>query len=158
MYESIDKSKRNKTWIIILSSILLISIGVIYWQNQSINEDEKGIAELKESLKNLTKEIKSIKLKKHIVEVKKDSLQRNLDYLWQYKPLVQATKFRDQIGENFNFHPGDRVRLKSDSTIVVLTDILVGGNRYNYFIKFIGKNNKGNIVELSPIEIEKFKQ
>jgi len=155
MYEIVDKAKRNKIWIILLCSTLLISLGVIYWQNKSIKEDEKGIAELKESLKNLTEEIKSVKFKKHIVEVKKDSLQRNLDYLWQYKPLVQATKFRDQIGNNFNFHPGDRVRLKSDSSLVVITDILVGGNQYNYFIKFIVKNNKGNTIELSPVEIEK---
>ena len=69
--------------------------------------------------------------------------------------MVQASKFRDDVGANFNFHPGDRVRLKSDSSVVVLMDILIGGNRYNYFIKFIAKNNKGNVVELSPIEIEK---
>jgi hypothetical protein len=155
MYESVDKPKRNKIWIIVLSSILFITIGVIYWQNKSIQEDEKGIAELKESIKLLTKEIKNVKIKKHVVEIKRDSLQRNLDYLWQYKPLVQSSKFRDQIAANFNFHPGDRVRLKSDSSIVLVTDILVGGNRYNYFIKFIIKNNKGNTLEISPLEIEK---
>ena len=71
--------------------------------------------------------------------------------------MVQASKFRDDVGANFNFHPGDCVRLKSDSSLVVLTDILIGGNRYNYFIKFIAKNNKGTLVELTPLEIEKIK-
>ena len=156
MNELLDKSKRNKKWIIILSSIILISICIIFWQNKSIKEDEKGIKELKESLNQLNFEIKSVKRKKYEVEINRDSLQRNLDYLWQYKPLVQATKFRDQIGSTFDFEPGDLVRLKTDSSAVLITDILVGGNKYNYFVKFLVKNNKGAIVEVSPLEIESF--
>lgn len=156
MSELTEKSKINKKWIIILTSIILITICIIFWQNKSIEEDEKGIKELKESIKLLTMEIKSVKRKKFEVEVNRDSLQRNLDYLWQYKTLVQSTKFRDQISSNFNFEPGDRVRLKTDSSAVIVTDILVGGNRYNYFVKFLVKNNKGAIVEVSPLEIESF--
>ena len=45
MNELVDKSKRNKKWIIILTSIILITISIIYWQNKSIKEDEKGISE-----------------------------------------------------------------------------------------------------------------
>ena len=156
MSELTEKSKINKKWIIILTSIILITICIIFWQNKSIEEDEKGIKELKESIKLLTMEIKSVKRKKFEVEVNRDSLQRNLDYLWQYKPLVQSTKFRDQIGSNFDFKPGDLVRLKTDSSAVLVTDILVGGNKYNYFVKFLVKNNKGAVVEVSPLEIVKF--
>ena len=156
MSELTEKSKINKKWIIILTSIILITICIIFWQNKSIEEDEKGIKELKESIKLLTIEIKSVKRKKFEVEVNRDSLQRNLDYLWQYKPLVQSTKFRDQIGSNFDFKPGDLVRLKTDSSAVLVTDILVGGNKYNYFVKFLVKNNQGSLVEVSPLEIESF--
>ena len=156
MNELVDKSKRNKKWIIILTSIILITISIIYWQNKSIKEDEKGISELKENINHLNLQIKSIKRKKYEVEINRDSLQRNLDYLWQYKTLVQSTKFRDQISSNFNFEPGDRVRLKTDSSAVIVTDILVGGNRYNYFVKFVVKNKKGEVLEVSPLEIEKF--
>jgi hypothetical protein len=101
--------------------------------------------------------MKTIKNKKREVEINRDSLQKNLNYLWQYKTLVQSTKVRDQVGDNFNFHPGDRVRLKADSSIVVITDLMVGGNRYNYFVKFLIKNNKGLQSEVSPIEIEQIK-
>ena len=156
MNQLVDKSKRNKKWIIILTSIILITISIIYWQNKSIKEDEKGISELKENINQLYLQIKSIKRKKYEVEINRDSLQRNLDYLWQYKTLVQSTKFRDQISLNFNFEPGDRVRLKTDSSAVIITDILVGGNRYNYFVKFVVKNKKGEVLEVSPLEIEKF--
>ena len=100
--------------------------------------------------------MKFIERKKYEVEINRDSFQRNLDYLWQYKPLVQSTKFRDQIGSNFDIKPGDLVRLKTDSSAVLVTDILVGGNKYNYFVKFLVKNNKGSLVEVSPLEIESF--
>lgn len=155
MYESVDKAKRKKIWFLILGGVIVLSIGIIYWQNDSISKEEQNQKKLQEQLALLATEIKSLKQKNYIVSSKKDSLQNNLNYLWHYKPLVQSSKFRDDVGANFNFHPGDRVRLKSDSSIVVLTDILIGGNRYNYFIKFMAKNNKGNAVELSPIEIEK---
>jgi hypothetical protein len=49
------------------------------------------------------------------------------------------------------------VRLKADSSVVVITDLMVGGNRYNYFVKFLVKNNKGLQSEVSPIEIEQIK-
>ena len=155
MYESVDKAKRKKIWFLILGGVIVLSIGIIYWQNRSISKEEANRTKMEEQLALLATEIKSLKQQNYIVTSKKDSLQNNLNYLWQYKPLVQASKFRDDVGANFNFHPGDRVRLKSDSSVVVLTDILIGGNRYNYFIKFIAKNNKGNVVELSPIEIQK---
>jgi hypothetical protein len=155
MYESVDKAKRKKIWFLILGGVIVLSIGIIYWQNRSISKEEANRTKMEEQLALLATEIKSLKQQNYIVTSKKDSLQNNLNYLWQYKPLVQASKFRDDVGANFNFHPGDRVRLKSDSSLVVLTDILIGGNRYNYFIKFIAKNTKGMMVELTPLEIEK---
>jgi hypothetical protein len=50
----------------------------------------------------------------------------------------------------------NHVKLKTDSSAVIVTDILVGGNRYNYFVKFVVKNKKGEVLEVSPLEIEKF--
>ncbi len=36
----------------------------------------------------------------------------------------------------------NHVKLKTESSAVIVTDILVGGNRYNYFVKFVVKNKK----------------
>jgi hypothetical protein len=44
--------------------------------------------------------------------------------------------------------------MKTDSSIVIVTDILLGGNDYNYFLKFLIKNKKGESKEVSPLEIE----
>jgi uncharacterized protein (DUF3084 family) len=152
-----NQSKKNQRWIIILAVSVVITIGVIYWQNQSLKEDQMGIATLESNIEQLKQEMNTIKNKKREVEINRDSLQKNLNYLWQYKTLVQSTKVRDQVGDNFNFQPGDRVRLKADSSVVVITDLMVGGNRYNYFVKFLIKNNKGLQSEVSPIELEQIK-
>jgi uncharacterized protein (DUF3084 family) len=152
-----NQSKKNQRWIIILAVSVVITIGVIYWQNQSLKEDQMGIATLESNIEQLKQEMNTIKNKKREIEINRDSLQKNLNYLWQYKTLVQSTKVRDQVGDNFNFQPGDRVRLKADSSVVVITDLMVGGNRYNYFVKFLIKNNKGLQSEVSPIELEQIK-
>lgn len=149
--------KKLKPWIIVLIVLVVITLGIIYWQNQSLKADEMGMAALKSNIEQLQKEMKLIQRKKHEVEINRDSLQKNLDYLWQYKTLVQASKVRDQVGGNFKFYPGDRVRLKVDSSVVVITDLMVGGNRYNYFVKFLVKNNKGTQLEVSPLELEEIK-
>jgi len=157
MEDTINPQKKLKPWLIVLIVLVVITLGVIYWQNQSLKADEIGMAALKSNIEQLQKEMKLIQRKKHEVEINRDSLQKNLNYLWQYKTLVQASKVRDQVGANFNFYPGDRVRLKADSSVVVITDLIVGGNRYNYFIKFLVKNNKGTQSEVSPLELEEIK-
>lgn len=148
---------KTKKWIIVLVILVVITLGFIYWQNQTLKEDQMDITALKSNIEQLKQEMKTIKNKKREVEINRDSLQKNLDYLWQYKTLVQASKVRDQVGGNFNFYPGDRVRLKVDSSVVVITDLMVGGNRYNYFVKFLVKNNKGSQLEVSPLELEEIK-
>lgn len=153
----INTPKKTKPLIIILIILMLIALGVIYWQNQSLEADQMGITELKSNVEQLQQEMKLIQRKKRELEINRDSLQKNLDYLWQYKTLVQASKVRDLVGANFNFQPGDRVRLKADSSVVVITDLMVGGNRYNYFVKFLVKNNKGTQSEVSPLELEEIK-
>jgi uncharacterized protein (DUF3084 family) len=157
METTINPPKNTKPWIIILCITVVITLGIILWQNQSLKDDQIGIAGLKLNVEKLQQEMNTIKNKKREVEINRDSLQKNLNYLWQYKTLVQSTKVRDQVGDNFNFQPGDRVRLKADSSVVVITDLMVGGNRYNYFVKFLIKNNKGLQSEVSPIELEQIK-
>ena len=100
---------------------------------------------------------KILKKTNFIVNYQKDSLKRNLDFLWVYKTLVQTARLRDQIGEKFDFTPGDVVRMKCDSSLVVVTDVITGGNQYNYYVRFLVKNKKGLSFEVSPLELAVFK-
>ncbi len=156
--EPTEPKSSNKKTIIIAGLIIAIISSVLYFQfiNQSKEEKEyqTTVLELKQNVQVLQKQLKSIKKEKTIVSFEKDSLKKNLNYLWGYKPLVMTSYLRDRITANFDYKPGDLVRMKADSSIVIVTDILLGGNDYNYFLKFLIKNKKGESKEVSPLEIE----
>jgi len=156
--EPTEPKSSNKKTIIIAGLIIAIISSVLYFQfiNQSKEEKEyqTTVLELKQNVQILQKQLKSIKKEKTIVSFEKDSLKKNLNYLWGYKPLVMTSYLRDRITANFDYKPGDLVRMKTDSSIVIVTDILLGGNDYNYFLKFLIKNKKGESKEVSPLEIE----
>ncbi len=156
--EPTEPKSSNKKTILIAGLIVTIISSVLFFQfiNQSKEEKEyqSTVLELKENVQILQKQLKSIKKEKTIVSFEKDSLKKNLNYLWGYKPLVMTSYLRDRITANFDYKPGDLVRMKADSSIVIVTDIILGGNDYNYFLKFLIKNKKGESKEVSPLEIE----
>lgn len=149
----------RKTYIYItIISLFIVCVLVIYFQRKSLKEEEalysKSMTEMTNDIIQLKEELKSLRKEKMIVSHKKDSLQHNLDYLWLYKTLVQTAKLRDDVGEKFSFKPGDKVRLKADSSGVVITDMVVGGSEFNYYVRFKVKNKKGESFEVSPLELE----
>jgi hypothetical protein len=160
--EPTEPKSSNKKTIFIAGLIIAIISSVLYFQfiNQSKEEKEyqTTVIELKQNVQILQKQLKSIKKEKTIVSFEKDSLKKNLNYLWGYKPLVMTSYLRDRITATFDYKPGDLVRMKADSSIVLVTDIVLGGNDYNYFLKFLIKNKKGEIKEVSPIEIQSIKK
>ena len=152
----------NKKILLVVCLILSITFTFLYFQLKNQSEEEKEyqstVSELKQNLQLLQNQLKSIKKEKTIVSFEKDSLKKNLNYLWGYKPLVMTSYLRDRITANFDYKPGDIVRMKTDSSIVLVTDIVLGGNEYNYFLKFLIKNRKGECKEVSPLEVESLKK
>ena len=160
--ETTEQKSSTKKILLVIGLILSVTCTILYFQLKSQTEEEKiyqsTVSELKQNVQLLQKELKSIKKEKTIVSFEKDSLKKNLNYLWGYKPLVMTSYLRDRITSNFNYKPGDLVRMKTDSSLVVVTDIILGGNEYNYFIRFLIKNRKGESKEVSPLEIEALKK
>jgi len=154
-----DKRERKKVFYITISVVFIICLLVIYFLNKSMNAEEenynKSVKEMSLDIKRLKSESKELKSINSEMKFMKDSLQKNMDFLWIYKTLVQSSKLRDEVGTTFSFKPGDKVRLKMDSTAVLITDLVLGGNTFNYYIRFIVKNNKGLTSEVSPLEIER---
>ena len=159
MEEKENKSK-IKVWLGV-GFVIVISVTVIYFQRNFNKKEElayeKQVSVLKEKLSRLDYDSKILKKTNFIVNYQKDSLKRNLDFLWVYKTVVQTARLRDQIGEKFDFTPGDVVRMKCDSSLVVVTDVITGGNQYNYYVRFLVKNKKGLSFEVSPLELAVFK-
>lgn len=163
--EPAESNSSNKKTILISGLVVFVISFVLYFQFKNQSEEEKvyqsTVNELKNNIEILQEQLKTIKKEKTIVSFEKDSLKKNLNYLWGYKPLVMTSYLRDRITANFDYKPGDLVRMKTDSSVVIVTDIILGGNDYNYFLKFLIKNKKGETKEVSPLEIEalnKYKQ
>lgn len=163
--EPAESNSSNKKTILISGLVVFVISFVLYFQFKNQSEEEKvyqsTVNELKNNIEILQEQLKTIKKEKTIVSFEKDSLKKNLNYLWGYKPLVMTSYLRDRITANFDYKPGDLVRMKTDSSLVIVTDIILGGNDYNYFLKFLIKNKKGETKEVSPLEIEalnKYKQ
>lgn len=66
----------------------------------------------------------------------KDSLKRENAQLSVYKTLTKAMVHRDEAAVLLAYKSGQTAHLKRDSSRVVITGIIVGGNKYNYFIQY----------------------
>lgn len=158
MIETEKITKRKKIIYISIASLILFAGILIYLQRKSQQEEaalySRTYCDLNSKMIALHQEIRNLRNENSEINFMKDSLQNNMDYLWAYKTLVQSSRLRDDVGVNFKFKPGDIVHLKMDSSKVVITDLVIGGNVYNYYIRFLVKNNKGIGFEVSPLEIE----
>ncbi len=79
-----------------------------------------------------------------------DSMQKAIKELYAYQPLTSEMIQRDKIRSTMKYQPGDFARMKIDSSKVLIVDIVAGGDKYNYTLKY--KIQKGHNIheEISP--------
>jgi len=86
---------------------------------------------------------------------KADSLLNQVILLSKYKSLSISMSYRDDATKDLKFKIGDVVRYKIDSNRVVITDVIIGGAEYNYYIHYkIASKDKE--FEVIPELVEKF--
>jgi hypothetical protein len=73
--------------------------------------------------------------------------------LWPHRSLVHNARLRDRVSEGLTFKPGDIALLKQDSSRVVITDIIVGGNAFTYYVNYLVRTSKGENKQVSPYEL-----
>lgn len=66
----------------------------------------------------------------------KDSLQREVNQLSIYKSLTKSMVFRDEAVKLLPHKVGDIVYTKNDSVKGVIEDVIIGGSKYNFYIKY----------------------
>jgi len=99
-----------------------------------------------EMQKQLNKEL----LEKTSCVSTKDSLFRENTKLSIYKTLTQAMVYRDDITKQLKYKVGEMVYIKSDSARVVIEDIVIGGSKYNFYVKYKVKYKDNTSQELVP--------
>lgn len=123
---------KNKSLLYICIGLLVLAIGVWGYYNlltsairDSVEQRNKYETELnKKSLDNLT------------ANNKIDSLFKVNTELSKYKALTQAMLHRDEATSQLKHKIGDVAYMKNDSSRVIVEDVLIGGGKYDYYVKF----------------------
>lgn len=123
---------RTKSILYVCIGLLVVAIGVWGYYNlmvsairSSVEERKKYEAEInKKSLDNLT------------ANNKIDSLFKINTELSKYKTLSQAMLHRDEATKQLKYKIGDVVFMKNDSSRVIVEDVLIGGGKYDYYVKY----------------------
>ncbi len=79
-----------------------------------------------------------------------DSLfKTNMSYN-KYRHAAESEAFRDSVSRRMEYKPGDFAYRKSDSSKVVVTDILIGGGLYDYYFRYRIMDKTGTELEIKP--------
>jgi uncharacterized protein YpmS len=120
-------NKKIVFWICGVLTIFAITIFVLMFMSMENNRkalEEANKTILKEQTINST------------CSVTRDSLSMINTELSKYKALSQAMIHRDEATSQLKHKVGDMVYLKNDSSRVVIEDVLIGGGKYNYYVKY----------------------
>lgn len=117
-------------WSIVFGiALAILAFTPLFWSIHKANENQKVLVENKDKLL-VEQSISST------CSTTRDSLTRINIELSKYKTLTQAMLHRDEAISQLKHKIGDIVIMKSDSARVVIEDVLIGGGKYNYYIKF----------------------
>jgi hypothetical protein len=158
--EEPDQTKK-RLWITVIVIVVFSSLIIFLLYKNLSDEDQlrrSQVKEMREEINELNSSIKELSKLKRSLTKSRDSLQQNVDYIWPMRSLVYNAKLRDKVLADLELKPGDACRRKSDSSTVVITDVIVGGNQYTYFVNYRARNKKGETFDYSPIELEPLKK
>ena len=81
---------------------------------------------------------------------KRDSLAKEVKQLSIYKSLTKAMVHRDEATSLLKYKVGDMVYCKRDSSHVVIYDIVIGGSKYEYYIRYRILHKDNSTEEVIP--------
>ena len=83
------------------------------------------------------------------------NLNATIKSMSRHKALRDAMTARDSAVSQLPAYTGQIVMIKPDSTVGVIQDVIIGGNEYEYFVRYRINTVKGEFVEVSPEMIYK---
>ena len=138
-----EEKKMNKKIIWICVFVFLFSIIMYSGMIWAIVNDKKDLKEVNSKLL-IEQSLNST------CSYQRDSLVQEVNNLSNYKALASAMSNRDKATSSLKYKVGDRVYLKSDSSRVVISDIIVGGSTYEYYIKYKVLHKDNLLEEIKP--------
>lgn len=95
---------------------------------------------------NLSKE----QLLNSTCSIQRDSLTKAVNRLSVYKSLTLAMVHRDEATDLLKYKVGDFVYLKRDSSKVLVSDIIMGGANYEYYVRYKVMYKDKTTEEVAP--------
>lgn len=142
MTDSAEK-QRSRTFLIILTSMVItlaVTLGLVLYSGHIEMEKTKAIVAEKAKLEKLNANLKN----------KFDSIASANALLFSQRQLTEAMVFRDSSLRSFPFEPGDVVRIKPDSALAVVEDVLIGGDEFTFHIKASVRYKDGHREIITP--------
>lgn len=130
--------------LIVLACMVLSFISIINGKDKIINVMAKEFSRQDSVLQQTTSLYSN-------AAYKRDSLTKVNTLLSKYRTLTDAMSYRDSIRKPLSFEVGETVHMKRDSSRVLVNDILVGGGKYEYYIKYLIEH-KDKSTEIVPQE------
>ncbi len=135
---------KKKIILIVVLSLVFIGLAyTIYSLNENMNEKKKTISAMEQASKNA-----SLKYK-HLANTR-DSLMLVNSFLARYRTLTVAMSYRDSVRVALKYNVGDVVHLKRDSSRAIISDIIVGGGKHEYYIKYQVMFKNGTEEKVAP--------
>jgi hypothetical protein len=123
--------------IIIITSIAVTLLAASIWIGVSAYNTQQKIVENKNTeLGKYKQQLDMMSGKYFSVADSLDSANKLNKLLSRYRTLTDAMYYRDDIRKPLLYERGDIVMLKRDSSRVLVTDVLVGGGKFEYYIKY----------------------
>lgn len=121
---------KKKVVLIILFILVVVAMGYgIFSLNKKVEEKTKEISDLEKA--SLTANSRYNQLMDT-----KDSLAFINILLSKYRVLTDAMKYRDSVRLGMDYSVGDEVMLKKDSSRAIISDIVIGGSKHEFYIKY----------------------
>lgn len=141
--EENPKKGRSVSKIILQFVALIMICWGFYYAFESYKEKSK------ENVDNI-KAYNAMYLKYKTESTYSDSLcQVNLRYN-KYRHAAESQAFRDSVSRKMDYKPGDVVYKKTDSSRVIVTDIIIGGGIYDYYFRYRIIDRAGTENEIKP--------
>lgn len=136
--QPVPEKKRSFVWAVIVMSIFMnIVLGYILFVNIEQTQEINTKLNVEQNLRTTC-------------SYTRDSLVQEVQFLSIYKTLTTSMIERDEAKKFLKYKIGDIVYVKSDSARVAISDIVIGGSSYEYYIHYKVMYKDNSTREIIP--------
>jgi hypothetical protein len=137
--------------IALLGGGVIFLFGWLYFRSNKMLQTERE--RLDAEIRGLRSEISKLKTKELQTRSSRDSIAAVLQPYLGYDALLRANIKRDEAYAALPFKYGDKVLLLPDSARGMISEVIMGGNPWNYYIRYKIMLKGGKESEVYPSQL-----